>query len=46
MKMPGAFISFPALALDFELLVFVSWIKPREVLSKLTEQSAWGGFSF
>lgn len=41
--MPGAFISFLALALDVEHLVFVSWIKPREIFSKHIEQSAWGG---
>lgn len=41
--MPGAFIGFLALALDVEHLVFVPWIKPREIFSKHIEQSAWGG---
>ena len=31
--------------LYFELLVFVPWIKPREMLSEHMEQSAWGGLS-
>lgn len=39
------FISFLALTLDFEHLVFISWIKPREMLSKHIKQSAQGGLT-
>lgn len=47
-KLKGAWSinQFPALTLDFEHLVFVSWIKPGEMLSRHIVQSAWRGHVF
>lgn len=40
-RKPGAFVSFLALALDFEHLTFVPCIKSKEMLSK--QLNSWPG---